>query len=146
MGRRRVGHPPGREGQVDEHLIQLPVLARNGIMNEEARSLGGFKVRSALCLLDDGLLVYGELASDSVAPLVDLMTKSGCSLVVSTDRGSRSKPSLEFIREEKWLELPPLDDAGKKPEGITQLWILESGLPSTFSVRSSQTEAFELAD
>ncbi len=84
--------PPG-EPLVEQKsltLLQLPTLARDGIMLAEAKELAGKRSRHALCIDPAGTLYFGRLDHDSIAPLVQSLLELGCTLVVEADRGSHS--------------------------------------------------------
>jgi len=86
--------PPG-EPLVEQKaltLLQLPTLARDGIMLDEAKELAGKRTRQALCIDSAGTLYVGKLEHDSIAPLVQSLLTLGCTLVVEADRGSHSPP------------------------------------------------------
>lgn len=68
--------------------VQLPVLARDGQLTGRARALGDSRERAALCLTEQGDLLVGRQAHDTLVPLVQTLLDEGCSLIVALDRGS----------------------------------------------------------
>ena len=88
--------PPGepvaeRQGQV---ALQLPALARDGEMLDEAKELGGRRNREALCIDEAGAFYFGSIEHDSIAPLVQSLLDVGCTLILEADRGSKSPTYL----------------------------------------------------
>ncbi len=76
-------------------LVQLPVLAQQGTLNEKARELGGKKERAALCMDAHNNIYIARMVHDTPAPLAQALLHLGCSLVVSMDRGSHPPPLVQ---------------------------------------------------
>jgi hypothetical protein len=76
-------------------IIQLPILARDGILVAEANELGGKRGRAALCIDPQGDLLIARMIHDTPAPLAQALLDQKCTLVVEMDRGSHPPPLVQ---------------------------------------------------
>jgi hypothetical protein len=72
-----------------EDAVQLPLLASDGEVDTRGSDRGTQRLRGALCVLPTGRLLVALGAHDSNDPLASALLESGCTRVVSLDRGSR---------------------------------------------------------
>jgi hypothetical protein len=83
--------PPGAEVSVSaaEEAVQLPLLAEQGKLVEQALAPGAMQLRGALCTTDTGRVIVSVVRHDSSAPAATALVRVGCQRVVELDRGSR---------------------------------------------------------
>lgn len=79
---------PPQQLAPNEEAVQVPLLARDGVLTSEGRSQGTLRQRGALCITADGRILIGRARSDSSIPMTNVLLRAGCSDVVELDRGS----------------------------------------------------------
>jgi hypothetical protein len=77
--------PSLREGR---EIVQLPLLVQAGEVLPDARRPGAHRLRGGLCVTPLGRVLYAEAHHDNDHPVASALIAAGCSLAVSTDRGS----------------------------------------------------------
>jgi hypothetical protein len=82
---------PGEPVQIPRggEAVQLPLLAAEGRLVEQALAPGAMQLRGALCVAPGGRTVVGRARHDSSAPVATALLRVGCTRVVELDRGSR---------------------------------------------------------
>jgi hypothetical protein len=88
----------------DEEAVQLPLLAKEGKLTDEARSHGSMRLRGALCVLPGGRVLLARARHDSSDPIAAALLRFGCTDVVELDRGSQHPAFLHRAG----TETPPL--------------------------------------
>jgi len=83
--------PPQQLGPTEE-AVQVPLLARDGVLTTEGRAQGTQRQRGALCITPEGRILIGRARADSSIPMTNVLLRAGCKDVVELDRGS-SHPS-----------------------------------------------------
>ncbi|MBK7579683.1 MAG: hypothetical protein IPI67_05680 [Myxococcales bacterium] len=82
---------PGEAPRLEkgDEAAQLPLLAENGKLTEQAVAHGPLRLRGALCVLTSGRVVVATARHDSSDSLAAALQKVGCTRVVELDRGSQ---------------------------------------------------------
>jgi hypothetical protein len=75
-------------GKKDE-AVQLPLLADDGKLTDEALSHGPLRLRGAMCVLPSGRVLVATGRHDSSDPIAAALLRIGCKRVVDLDRGSQ---------------------------------------------------------
>jgi hypothetical protein len=98
--------PPGGSLKLwkDEEAVQLPLLASEGKLTDEARSHGSMRLRGAMCVLSGGRVIIARARHDSSDPIAAALLRFGCTDVVELDRGSQHPAFLHRAG----TETPPL--------------------------------------
>lgn len=73
------------DGAVPAGGVEMALLRRGEETLAGARRVGAKRQRSALCVSDDGRLWTARATSVSYAPLVEVLVRAGCRMVVSPD-------------------------------------------------------------
>jgi len=76
-------------------LVQLDLVARDGVLLDAGRRITTRREHSALCIDDAGYLWFGRMQHDTPAPLIQALVDLGCRHVLEADRGSQSPASVE---------------------------------------------------
>jgi len=79
---------PPQQLNPNEEAVQLPLLARDGVLTPEGRSQGAVRQRGALCITPEGRILIGRARSDSSVPMATVLLHAGCKDIVELDRGS----------------------------------------------------------
>jgi hypothetical protein len=86
----RIETPGERSSLAEgEEAVQLPLLARGGVVDGRASDRGGSRQRGALCVTSEGRVLVALGKHDSSDPLASALVDAGCREVVGLDRGSR---------------------------------------------------------
>jgi len=82
--------PPGTTVtlQAGEEAAQVPILAEDGKLVEQALAPGDMRLRGALCVTESGRILVATARHDSAAPVATALVRAGCQRVVELDRGS----------------------------------------------------------
>ncbi len=88
----------------DEEAVQLPLLAKDGKLTEEAMNHGPLRLRGALCVLGGGRVIVARARHDSSDPIAAALVRLGCKDIVDLDRGSQHPAFLHRAG----TETPPL--------------------------------------
>jgi hypothetical protein len=72
----------------DEDAVQLPLLAKAGVLEPRARERGELRQRGALCIASDGAVLVAMARHDSSDALANALVRSSCQDVLELDRGS----------------------------------------------------------
>jgi hypothetical protein len=79
---------PPQQLNANEEAVQLPLLARDGVLTSDGRAQGTLRQRGALCITPEGRILVGRARGDSSIPVTNVLLRAGCRDVVELDRGS----------------------------------------------------------
>jgi len=119
----------------DVEAVQLPLLAADGQVTEQARARGAMRERGALCVTEHGRVLIARGTHDSSDLVATTLLKLGCSDVVELDRGSHHPPFIHRTGTETppvgGYETTTLYALGGTMKTTAYRWKHEQAVPST---------------